>query len=248
MRRRLVALIVVAGMILGGMVSISSPFGVGLVIIRHPIVLLHDAAERVVRALFRPRGTSVPAPVSALRPAAVNVRVDAGPAGPTIEPPGGAAAKLTQVRRGQPQAEDDGQETPDRLGSQTQPEGDSSSLDHSGALRIAGRDQSDTDSVAQGRAPDPNPNGPQAPPNGQHTGAAAPPPSNSSANDGSADVQSPSVGQDGGEGRDSDGPERNEPGRGGEHGGRADRDDDHHNGDHHEGDHRDGDKGGRGHK
>ncbi len=216
MRRRLAVLIVVAGVVLGGVVSISSPFGVGHVIIRGPIVLLQDAAERVVRALFQ-RRTSVPAQVSAPRPAVVSVAADVPPARPIMEPSAGAAARLTLVRRGTRRAEHDGHDAADRARGQTRPEGDSSGPERSGALRIAGRDQSGADAVALERAAAPDPNG-------QQTGDAAAPPSTTSADDGPADVKSPSSGPGVSDARGDDGPRSDEPdhGRGhddGDHGG-----------------------------
>lgn len=52
MRRWLAALVVVVGVILGVVVSIASPFGVGDVIVRRPIVLLQNIVDLVARALF----------------------------------------------------------------------------------------------------------------------------------------------------------------------------------------------------
>lgn len=221
MRRRLALLIVVAGALLGGVVSVSSPFGVGHVIVRHPIVLLQDAANRVVRALLRPRGTSAPAEVSAPGPAVASA-ADIGLVGTiTEEPSADAAARLTRVRRAARRAEDDGHDAAERTRSQAQPEGDSGSPEHNGAMRIAGRDQSgaDGDAVEPQQATAPNPSGLQVPPGSQPDGGAAAPPGGANANDGPSDVKSPSTGQDSGDDRAGNGPGSREPGHGGGQGG-----------------------------
>ncbi|MGQ0549149.1 MAG: hypothetical protein ACT4PY_05740 [Armatimonadota bacterium] len=224
MRRRLALLIVVAGAILGGVVSISSPFGVGHVIVRRPIVLLQDAANRVVRALLLPRGPSAPAEVSAPGPAVASGAADVGlVATITVEPSVDAAARLTRVRRGARRAEDDGHEGADRARSQAHPEGDSGSPEHSGAVRIAGRDQSgaDGDAVESQQATAPIPSGSQVPPSSQPDGGAAAPPGGANANDGPSDVKSPSTDQDSGDDRTGDSSGSREPGHGGGQGGKG---------------------------
>ncbi len=61
MRKRLAVLSSIL-LILGGVASVSSPFGIGDIIIRKPIVLLQDAASLVVRTLFRSEVAASPTP------------------------------------------------------------------------------------------------------------------------------------------------------------------------------------------
>ncbi|MGH2374072.1 MAG: hypothetical protein ACRDIC_11490, partial [bacterium] len=154
------------------------------------------------------------------------------PARPIMEPSAGAAARLTLVRRGTRRAEHDGHDAADPARGQTQPEGDSSGPERSGALRIAGRDQSGADAVAQERAAAPDPNG-------QQTGDAAA--SSTSVDDGPADVKSPSSGPDASDPRGEDSPRSDEPRHGGGRGGGGHGGDDHSGGGHGGGGH--GDKG-----
>ncbi len=68
MRKRLAVLFTSAFLVVGGLASVSSPFDIGSIIIRNPIVLARHAASRVVRTLTGSAAASPARPAS--RPSA----------------------------------------------------------------------------------------------------------------------------------------------------------------------------------
>jgi hypothetical protein len=62
MHRRLAVFVAAAGLVVGAMASISLPAGTagGAAAVRSPILIIHDAADLIVRTLFGTRGRPTP--------------------------------------------------------------------------------------------------------------------------------------------------------------------------------------------